>query len=222
MHLCVFEALCLDKLLVPFVSNSEDYVLVRATYLPNRSSTFCNFIRNQCWHGIMMQIKSPFEITRLLTSSDPEEQHRGYNAFLGRTHWVKGNTTANLCDLACFQFQLDPKHVKIHPPRTLSPGLLWASQIRLEKEKIQMVDAAHDYIAQKGREFPPIIVWDLYQEKRMRFIIHDGHHRSWYFNDKNEKVEAVVLEPVANYKHVEQCLAHAFQIRMLAINLPIL
>ena len=169
----------------------------------------------------MMQIKSPFEITKLLLSNDPVERERGYNAFLGRTHWVKGNTTANLCNLASVQFQLNPNHIRILPPKTMNPGLLWASQIRLEEEKLHMVDAAHDYIAAQGEEFPPIIVWDLYQEKRIRYIVHDGHHRSWYFNNKNQKVEAVILQPMENYQAVEKCLSHAFNIRRLAINLPI-
>ncbi|MCT4603572.1 MAG: hypothetical protein N4A59_11825 [Marinifilum sp.] len=169
----------------------------------------------------MMQIKSPFEITKLLLSSDQTERERGYNAFLGRTHWAKGNTTANLCNLASVQFQLNPTHIKILPLRTMNPRLLWASQARLEREKLDMVDAAHDYIAGQGEEFPPIIVWDLYQEKRIRFIVHDGHHRSWYFSNKKQKVEAVILQPMENYRFVEKCLAYAFQIRRLAINLPI-
>lgn len=169
----------------------------------------------------MMQIKSPFEITRLLLSENPSDREKGYNAFLGRTHWVKGNTTANLCNLACVQFRLNPKHVKIYPPRNLSPGSLWASQSRLEQEKLLMVDAAHEYIEEKGEEFPPIIVWDLFQEKKIRFIVHDGHHRSWFFNDKKSKVNAVILQPIENYKIVEKCLNQAFQIRRLAINLPI-
>ncbi|PXY01067.1 hypothetical protein DF185_10460 [Marinifilum breve] len=169
----------------------------------------------------MMQIKSPFEITKLLLSTNPVERERGYNAFLGRTHWVKGNTTANLCKLASFQFQLNPEHIKILPPKIMNPKVLWASQVRLEQEKLHMVDAAHDYIAEQGEEFPPIIVWDLYQEKRIRYIVHDGHHRSWYFNNKKQNVEAVILQPMENYRSVEKCLALAFQIRRLAINLPI-
>lgn len=169
----------------------------------------------------MMQIKSPFEITRLLKSNDPEEQERGYNAFLGRTHWVKGNTTANLCNLACMQFQLKSEHIKIHPPKSFNPASLWASQTRLEKEKLDMVEVAHDYIESKNEEFPPIIVWDMFQEKRVRFIVHDGHHRTWYFNHHQKKVEVVVLEPVANYRLVENRLLHALKIRMLAVNLPI-
>ncbi|MBI9058869.1 MAG: hypothetical protein JEZ01_13980 [Labilibaculum sp.] len=169
----------------------------------------------------MMQIKSPVEITKLLLSDNFEERERGYQAFLGRTHWVEGNTTANLCNLACFQFRLNPKHVKVNPPRMFSPALLWASQTQLEQEKINMVYAAHDYIEEKGEEFPPIIVWDLFQEKKVRFIVHDGHHRSWYFHEQNKPIEVAVLKPISNYKIVEKCLAHAFQIRTLAINLPI-
>lgn len=169
----------------------------------------------------MMQIKSPFEITNLLLSNNPDERERGYIAFLGRTHWVEGNTTANLCKLASIQFQLNPDHIKILPPKSMNPDVLWASQVRLEKEKLLMVDAAHDYIESLGKDFPPIIIWDLFQEKRIRYIIHDGHHRTWYFKNNNKKVEAVVLQPVQNYSKVEKCLTHAFNIRQLAINLPI-
>ncbi|MFA8433347.1 MAG: hypothetical protein ACEPOZ_02420 [Marinifilaceae bacterium] len=169
----------------------------------------------------MTRIKSPIEITRLLNSALPEEQELGYQSFLGRTHWLKGNSPDDLCRLACTQLQLNPAHIFVNPPRIYSTTLLWASQDRLEADKLSMVESAYRYIHSKGADFPPIVVWNFYQSSRIKLVIHDGHHRAWFFNSMKHCVNAVVLEPISHYAEAEARFRQAFQIRKLAVDLPI-
>lgn len=169
----------------------------------------------------MTRIKSPIEITRLLDSSDPIERELGYQSFLGRTHWLKGYTPEDLCRMACTQLQLNPAHVFVNPPKMYSTSILWASQTRLEAEKLSMVESAYRFIQHHGVEFPPIVVWNFYQSSRIKLVIHDGHHRAWFFNNLKHQVKVVVLDPISDYADVEARFRLAFQLRKLAINLPI-
>jgi len=169
----------------------------------------------------MTRIKSPVEITRLLNSSNPNERELGYQSFLGRTHWLKGNSPEDLCRMACTQLQLNPAHVVVNPPKVYSTSILWASQTRLEAEKLSMVEAAYRFIQEQGSDFPPIVVWNFYQSSRIKLVIHDGHHRAWFFNNLKHHINVVVLDPVSDYADTEARFSLAFQIRKLAIDLPI-
>jgi hypothetical protein len=169
----------------------------------------------------MTRIKSPIEITKLLNSSDVDEQELGYQSFLGRTHWLKGNSPEDLCRMACTQLQLNPGHIFVNPPRIYSTSILWASQTRLEAEKLSMVEAAYRFIHARGADFPPIVVWNFYESSRIKLVIHDGHHRAWFFNNLKHRINAVVLDPVSHYADAESRFQLAFQIRKLAIDLPI-
>ena len=169
----------------------------------------------------MSRIKSPVEITKLLNSSDPHERELGYQSFLGRTHWLKGNSPEDLCRMACTQLQLNPGHVFVNPTKVYSTSILWASQTRLEADKLSMVEAAYRFIHDQGADFPPIVVWNFYQSSRIKLVIHDGHHRALFFNNLNHRIKAVVLEPISHYADVEARFRLAFQIRKLAIDLPI-
>jgi len=169
----------------------------------------------------MTRIKSPVDITKLLNSSDPHKRELGYQSFLGRTHWLEGNTPKDLCRMACTQLQLNPGHIFVNPPKVYSTTILWASQTRLENEKLAMVEAAHRFIKDKGLEFPPIVVWNFYQSSRVKMVIHDGHHRAWFHNKLDHHINVVVLDPISHYAEVEARFHLAFQIRKLAVDLPI-
>lgn len=169
----------------------------------------------------MTRIKSPIEITKLLNSSNVDEQELGYQSFLGRTHWLKGNSPEDLCRMACTQLQLNPGHIFVNPPRMYSTSILWASQTRLEAEKLSMVEAAYRFIHARGADFPPIVVWNFYESSRIKLVIHDGHHRAWFFNNLKHGINAVVLDPISHYADAESRFQLAFQIRKLAIDLPI-
>jgi len=145
----------------------------------------------------------------------------GYQSFLGRTHWLEGNAPEDLCRMACTQLQLNPAHIIVNPPKGYSTSILWASQTRLEADKLSMVEAAYRFIDDQGLEFPPIVVWNFYQSSRIKLVIHDGHHRAWFFNNLKHRIKVVVLDPVSGYAEVEGRFHLAFQIRKLAIDLPI-
>lgn len=170
----------------------------------------------------MSRINSPEEITRLLNSPDPEQRALGYNSFLGRTHWLRGNTPDDLCNLACTQLQLNPSDMYVHPPRLISTSLLWSSQNQLEANKLEMVEAAYNYLEHEHLHFPPIVVWNFYESARVRMVIHDGHHRAWFFHKNTGYVNAVILEPMSNYAKAEACFSQAFNLRQLVVGLPVL
>jgi hypothetical protein len=123
--------------------------------------------------------------------------------------------------MACTQLQLNPGHIFVNPPRIYSTSILWASQTRLEAEKLSMVEAAYRFIHARGADFPPIVVWNFYESSRIKLVIHDGHHRAWFFNNLKHRINAVVLDPVSHYADAESRFQLAFQIRKLAIDLPI-
>ncbi|MCZ4695692.1 hypothetical protein DWB61_12945 [Ancylomarina euxinus] len=84
-----------------------------------------------------------------------------------------------------------------------------------------MVDAAYRFIHDQGADFPPIVVWNFYQSSRIKPVIHDGHHRAWFFNNLKYRIKVVVLEPIFHYADVEAQCCLAFQIRKLAIDLSV-
>ncbi len=169
----------------------------------------------------MSHIKSPAEITRLLNSIDADNNLLGYQSFLGRTHWLTGNTPEDLKLMACKQLQLNPHHIIVNEPRNLDPESVWASQYNLESEKVDMVEAAYRYIQKIGEKFPPIIVWYFFDNQRMQYILHDGHHRAYFAHRHHFKIKSVILEPLGNYHLVEEKFNHVNQINMRVIDLPI-
>jgi hypothetical protein len=168
----------------------------------------------------MTTIKNPVEIAKLLNSHDMDKKKRGYEAFLGRTHWVKGSSPEDLKVFACKQLNVNPRHV-IASTKRIEPAYLWASQDGLESDKLKMVEAATEYFDLIGDKFPPIIVWNFYDSQKIRLIVHDGHHRSYYSHKFNRKLQAVILEPIGNYPLVEDKFRYAFQIRKRVIDLPV-
>jgi len=169
----------------------------------------------------MTQQKTPPEITELLHSADPDLRALGYDLFLGRTHWREGSTPDDLKKLACRLLFLDPEMVQASSPAFLQPERLWASQTKLEKEKIDMVEAASRYLATIGGRLPPIVVWDFFENRPIRYVVHDGHHRVYFSHQVQTTVPAVVLEPLGNYREAEARLSLAFQIKSRVIQLPI-
>ncbi|MHA1522617.1 MAG: hypothetical protein ACTSRK_20820 [Promethearchaeota archaeon] len=103
----------------------------------------------------------------------------------------------------------------------IEPALLWASQDGLESAKLNMVEAAHSYVESIGEKLPPIIAWNFFDSQKMRLIVHDGHHRAYFFHRKRKRVRVVVLEPIGNYSLMEDKFRYAFQIRKRVIDLPV-
>ena len=169
----------------------------------------------------MSHQKTPSEITELLNSSEPDLRAQGYELFLGRTHWREGSTPDDLKKLACRLLFLDPEMVEASSPLFLSPERLWASQTKLEKEKVEMVEAAHRYLSGVGGHLPPIVVWDFFENRQIRYVVHDGHHRCYFCHQVHSMIRAIVLEPLGNYREAESRLNLAFQIKARVFQLPI-
>ena len=169
----------------------------------------------------MKMPKTPGAITALLKSSDPDEQQLGHTAFLRRTHWPAGSSTDDLKIFACNQLRVKPHHVLATYKPRIEPAFLWASQDGLESEKLKMVETAYHFLKLRGEELPPIVVWSFYDSQKMRYVIHDGHHRTYFSRRFNIKIKAVILEPLGNYSQMEEKFRYAFQIRKRAIDLPV-
>ncbi len=170
----------------------------------------------------MYLLKSPKEITKLLRSNNPKEVELGYQSFLGRTHWLKGYTCEDLKKVVCVQLGMISSNIIANPPKYINPNALWASQETLEAEKIDMVDAAHDYFQKIDKHFPPIVVWNFFDSQRIRYVVHDGHHRAYFYHKLNRKIKAVILEPIGDYATAEEKLSLAFKLRLRVIDLPII
>ena len=162
----------------------------------------------------------PSEIYRLLISKDLQENQHGYASFLERTHWNAGQTPEDLKKFACTQLNIKARHV-IASMKFIEPAFLWASQDGLESAKLNMVEAAHSYVQSIGESLPPIIAWNFYDSQTMRLIVHDGHHRAYFFHRIRKRVKVVVLEPIGNYEQMEDKFRYAFQIRKRVIDLPV-
>jgi hypothetical protein len=77
---------------------------------------------------------------------------------------------------------------------SLSPVSIWASQDSLERERIEMVRAAFNYMNNAGKPIPPVAVWYNKLENRYRYIAHDGHHRIYVCNEMGIAVPAILME----------------------------
>ena len=120
----------------------------------------------------------PTVISELFQSKDPELQKQGYTAFLKRTHWLASNDPNHLKQVACSQLGVSTNKVTCSRVKIIQPGLLWSSQSGLEADKLNMVtDAAH-YFKINNLEFPPIIVWNFFDSQKVKYVVHDGHHRA--------------------------------------------
>lgn len=168
----------------------------------------------------MKLVKEPSDIIKLLNSSNEDEKILGYKSFLNRTHWFSAQTPEALKNFACNQLNVNPRYV-LATFKKLEPAFLWASQDSLENKKLKMVEAAHDYVKSIKKEIPPIIVWNFFDSQKIRFIVHDGHHRTFYFYRFHKKVNAVILEPLGNYHQMEGKFNYAFQIQKRVIDLPV-
>jgi len=168
----------------------------------------------------MKLVKEPNDIIKLLNSSNEDEKTLGYKSFLSRTHWFSAQTPEALKIFACNQLNVNPRYV-LATIKKLEPSLLWASQDSLENKKLKMVAAAYDYVSSIKEEIPPIIVWNFFDSQKIRLIVHDGHHRSFFFYRFHKKVSAVILEPPGNYHQMEEKFNYAFQIQKRVIDLPV-
>ncbi len=179
--------------------------------------------QNEIPRGKNMSLpKSPDKITDLLISSDPKDKERGYKAFLKRTHWHTCADPDHLKKIACKQLGVASNKVFASKIKRIEPGLLWASQSGLEADKLKMVEVAYNYVKQIGEEFPPIVIWDFFDNQKMRKIVHDGHHRTYFSYRMSTKLRAVILEPLGNYDLVQHKFRYAFQISRRVIDLPVL
>lgn len=169
---------------------------------------------------MMEKTSNPSEIYHLLISKDQEENKLGYDSFLRRTHWFSGGTPEDLKNFACKQLNVKARYV-IATMKFIEPAFLWASQDGLESAKLNMVEAAHAYVTSIGDTLPPIIAWNFFDSQKMRLIIHDGHHRAYFFHRIQKRVKTVVLEPIGNYSQMEDKFRYAFQIRKRVIDLPV-
>lgn len=168
----------------------------------------------------MSSHREPKEVTAMLLNPDPKVQDEGYIEFLHKTYWSPESTQEDILNLACREFQIKPRKV-IGSIKYLEPAMLWASQDGLQYDKLKMVEAAAEYIKPKKISLPSIIVWHMYDDPNMRYIVHDGHHRTYYAYRYNQKLSALVLEPIGAYEEVEKRLKYAYQIRKRVIDLPI-
>ena len=169
----------------------------------------------------MKLVKDPKDIIKLINSSNEDEKIIGYNSFLSRTHWISAQTPEALKIFACNQLNVNPRYVLATGFKKIEPAFLYASQDSLENIKLKMVEAVHDYVKSIDEEIPPIIVWNFFDSQKIRFIVHDGHHRSFYFYRFHKKVSAVILEPLGNYHQMEEKFKFAFQIQKRVIDLPV-
>jgi hypothetical protein len=165
--------------------------------------------------------REPKDVTALLLDPNPDVQAEGYLEFLHKTYWAPGVTQDDILNLACRELHIKPRHV-IGALKYLEPAMLWASQDGLQYDKLKMVEAAAEYNKLKKEALPPIIVWHMYDDPNMRYIVHDGHHRTYYAYRYNQKLSALVLEPIGAYEDVEKRLKYAYQIRKRVIDLPII
>ena len=165
-------------------------------------------------------VPSPTEIYKLLISANSEDKQAGYRAFLLRTHWAAGSTADDLKNFACYQLNLHPRDV-IASTKNFDASFLWASQDGLESAKLTMVEAAFEYVMSIGEKFPPIIVWNFFDSQAMRLVIHDGHHRAYFYHRIGKRVNAIVLEPLGNYHEVEDKFRFAFQLHKRVSELPV-
>ena len=163
---------------------------------------------------------SILDIIKLLNSSNEDEKIIGYKSFLNRTHWFSAQTPEALKEFACNQLKVNPRYV-LATFKKIEPALLWASQDSLENSKLKMVEAAYDYVKSIDEEIPPIIVWNFFDSQKLRYIIHDGHHRAFFAFRYHRKVKAVILEPLGNYHQLEEKFNYAFQIQKRVIDLPV-
>jgi len=168
----------------------------------------------------MNLVKEPNSIIKLLNSNDENEKLLGYKSFLSRTHWFSAQTPEALKIFACNQLNVNPRYV-LATFKKIEPAFLWASQDSLENKKLKMVEAAFHYVSSVKKEIPPIIVWNFFDSQKIRYVVHDGHHRSFYFYRFHKKVSAVVLEPLGNYHQMEEKFNYAFQIQKRVIDLPV-
>ena len=169
----------------------------------------------------MKLVKEPNDIIKLINSSKEDEKILGYKSFLSRTHWFSAQTPEALKNFACNQLNVNPRYVLATGFKKIEPAFLYASQDSLENIKLKMVEAVHDYVKSIDEEIPPIIVWNFFDSQKIRFIVHDGHHRSFYFYRFHKKVSAVILEPLGNYHQMEEKFKFAFQIQKRVIDLPV-
>jgi hypothetical protein len=166
-------------------------------------------------------IRNPIKILELLNSKSESDKKKGYNAFLERTHWHKGAHINDLKKFACKQLNVKIRNV-VASIKRIDPAFLWASQDGLESAKLKMVEAAHAYNQITNNEkFPPIIVWNFFDSQAIRYIVHDGHHRSYFSHRIGKRISAIVLEPVGNYAQMEDKFRYAFQIRIRVTDLPV-
>ncbi|MCF2140930.1 MAG: hypothetical protein K9W44_12810 [Candidatus Lokiarchaeota archaeon] len=164
--------------------------------------------------------KNPMDIYQLLISKNPIDNKVGYDSFLRRTHWLKGKTPESLKKFACQQLNVKERNV-IASLKMVEPAFLWASQDGLESAKLIMVEAAYKYTQSIGDTFPPIVVWNFFDSQKMRMIVHDGHHRAYFFHRIRKRVQVVLLEPIGNYDQMEDKFRYAFQIQKRVIDLPV-
>ncbi|MHA1340120.1 MAG: hypothetical protein ACTSRZ_07915 [Promethearchaeota archaeon] len=163
---------------------------------------------------------SPIKIIKLFQSEDEEDHHKAFRLFLGRTHWNFDGTPEFLKNYACKQLNLNPDEVWASDIKYISPNILWASQDAIQEEKLIMVELAYEYCQRTGNEMPPVVCWDFFSSNP-RYILMDGHHRTYFCYKKKIKVKAVLLEPLANYYAIEKLFQNAFRIRTRVIYLPI-
>jgi len=165
--------------------------------------------------------KKPKDIIKLINSSNEDERIIGYKSFLSRTHWFSAQTPEALKNFACNQLNVNPRYVLATGFKKIEPAFLYASQDSLENIKLKMVEAVHDYVKSIDEEIPPIIVWNFFDSQKIRYVVHDGHHRTFYFYRFHKKVNAVILEPLGNYHQMEEKFKYAFQIQKRVIDLPV-
>jgi hypothetical protein len=163
--------------------------------------------------------KEPLEIAAMLQSDDPQEREAGYQDFLTKTYWTPGATVEDVKNLVCQQFFVKPNKVVVSI-KQIEPQILYASQDALQYDKLKMVEAAGAHCKAQKLDLPPIAVWMLYGSP-MRYIVHDGHHRTYYAYRYATKLTAMILEPMGAYDYIEQRLSYAFQLHKRVIDLPI-
>lgn len=149
------------------------------------------FTRGQVKEFSLDELKELFE-----TRDDPMLPELAYMAFLAHGSWGFN-----------FDIKRGVKHVKMdldlplyegkgldYSERKLNPNKIWASEDSLDYDKIEMVKAAMEYMLDRKKPIPPVIVWLIKHRSKYNLVAHDGHHRIFVAHLLKIRIPAVVLE----------------------------
>ncbi len=78
--------------------------------------------------------------------------------------------------------------------KIINPEKIWATEDSLDKDKLDMVEAATRYMLRNEKPLPPVVVWLIKNSSRYNLVCHDGHHRIYIAYKLGIQIPAVVME----------------------------